>query len=87
MSRNGELFSDIGDADPSNVNRKIAPHIIRMASTRAKARVLRDLCNIGITCLEEASYNADDWYTSSEGVRSVLSEFIAYTYAKLFFHP
>jgi hypothetical protein len=43
--------------------------------------------NIGITCLEEATYDADDWYTSSEGVRSVLSEFIAYTYAKLFFHP
>jgi hypothetical protein len=43
--------------------------------------------SIGITCLEEASYNADDWYTSSEGVRSVLSELIAYTYAKLFFHP
>jgi hypothetical protein len=43
--------------------------------------------NIGITCLEEATYDADDWYTSSEGVRSVLSELIAYIYAKLFFHP
>ncbi|HOE13268.1 MAG TPA: SWIM zinc finger domain-containing protein [bacterium] len=52
-TRNGEVFSDIGDADPGNVNRKIAPHIFRMASTRAKARALRDLANIGITCLEE----------------------------------
>ena len=49
----GEVFSDIGDANPKNVNSKIAVHIIRMASTRAKARCLRDMTNIGITCLEE----------------------------------
>jgi len=52
-SEKGETFMDIGDANPGNVNRMIAPHILRMASTRAKARVLRDFCNIGITCLEE----------------------------------
>ena len=43
--------------------------------------------NIGITCLEEASYDPGSWYTCSEGVRSVLGESIAYTYAKLFFYP
>ena len=31
-------FSGIGDASPENVNRAIAPHLIRMAETRAKAR-------------------------------------------------
>src|SRR5919202_5166505 len=39
-------FSGIGDATPQNVNRMIAPHLLRMAETRAKARALRDAVNI-----------------------------------------
>lgn len=46
-------FSDIGDANPRSVNNMLAPHIIRMASTRAKARALRDLTNVGMTAIEE----------------------------------
>jgi hypothetical protein len=49
----GVVFTDYGDANPTNVNRPIAQHLIRMASTRAKARVLRDATNIGLTALEE----------------------------------
>ncbi len=46
-------FHGVGDADPNNVNRLITKHIIRMAETRAKARALRDLTNIGMTAIEE----------------------------------
>jgi len=49
----GGVFMDIGDANPQNCNSKVAKHIIRMASTRAKARCLRDMTNIGLTALEE----------------------------------
>lgn len=49
----GRKFSDIGDANPQNCNSKVAKHLIRMSSTRAKARAFRDMDNIGMTALEE----------------------------------
>ena len=52
-SKFGEVFVDVGDANPTNCNAKVAKHLLRMASTRAKARALRDMDDIGMTCLEE----------------------------------
>lgn len=46
-------FSGIGDASPNSVNSRIVPHIIRMAETRANARALRILTDVGMTALEE----------------------------------
>ena len=52
-SKQGDIFIDAGDASLKNVKRAVALHILRMASTRAKARVLRDMVNVGMTSLEE----------------------------------
>lgn len=54
------MFTGIGDASPENVRANIAPHLIRMAETRAKARALRDAVNIGVVALEELGELLDD---------------------------
>jgi len=53
IDTDGNEWSDIGDATPANCNNMVAPHFIRMASTRAKARVLRDFLGIDMVCFEE----------------------------------
>ena len=53
MSKVGETYSDIGDANPGNCSSKVAKHLLRMATTRSIARALRSYTNIGMTCLEE----------------------------------
>ena len=58
VSKTGEEFSDIGDASPANCSSRVVKHLLRMASTRAVARALRNFTNIGMTCLEElADFN------------------------------
>ena len=56
VSKIGESFIDLGDANPNNCSAKVAKHILRMATTRAIARALRSFTNIGMTCLEELDF-------------------------------
>ena len=53
VSKLGESYTDIGDANPTNCNAKVAKHSLRLASTRAIARALRSFTNVGLTALEE----------------------------------
>ena len=49
----GSVFESIGDANPNNVAPLVAKHKVRMAETRAKARALRDACNVDMCTVEE----------------------------------
>lgn len=51
--KDGGQWTDIGDASPQNVGARIAPHFIRMASTRALARCLRTALDIPYVCSVE----------------------------------
>jgi len=42
---------------------------------------------VGIISVPNPDYNASHWWSYSEGVREVISEGIAYIYAKIFFWP
>ena len=53
VSKVGEFFTDIGDANPTNFNAKVGKYLLRLASTRAIARALRSFTNAGLTALEE----------------------------------
>lgn len=49
----GRVFEDLGDCSPASTSPMLAAASIRLASTRAKGRVLRDAVNVGQTLLEE----------------------------------
>ena len=42
---------------------------------------------VGIIALEDRDYDPAHWWKSSQGVRTVTDELIAYGYARLLFHP
>jgi hypothetical protein len=63
-------FTGTGDASPANVNRRIAPHVLRMAETRAIARAFRLAVNIGVVAIEELGDDVSIVGTVEEGERS-----------------
>lgn len=50
-------------------------------------KALGDSIKVGIISADDFSYDPEHWWKSSDGVRTVLSEMIAYIYARFFFHP
>jgi hypothetical protein len=73
ISKSGEVFSDVGDANPQNCHPRVAKHLLRMASTRAIARALRSMTNVGMTALEEIADFGDiiDVKQEDRGTRKV----------------
>jgi len=62
----GQTYSGHGDADPNNTTSAIAPHLLRMAETRAIARALRWLTNSGETAHVEISGDEDEGDPSNQ---------------------
>ena len=46
-----------------------------------------DKVKVGVIAVQNPDYDPKRWWRSSDGFRDVVSEAIAYFYAKLFFHP
>jgi hypothetical protein len=48
---------------------------------------LGDNVQVGVISVRNPDYDARRWWLYSEGAREVVSEVIAYLYARIFFHP
>lgn len=48
---------------------------------------LSDVADVGVLAIRPANYDPDRWWATSAGVRTLLSESIAYCYAKFLFYP
>ena len=69
--QDGRVFVDVADASPKNVASRLASALIRMASTRAKGRALRDAVNIGEALAEELDMDAEHAAPRADSVRSM----------------
>ena len=63
----------------------LGPHARRTRLLFQKA--FGNKVKIGIIAVDDQDYEPARWWTSSQGVREVVGESIAYLYARLFFHP
>ena len=71
---------------PANLNvMTLGPHSRR---TQLMFQLgLRGEAVVGAIAVTPREYQPQRWWASSEGVRSVIGEFIAYSYAAIFFNP
>jgi hypothetical protein len=73
------------NAMPAQVN------VITVGAHARRSRLLFEKAfasglRVGIVAVEDRAYDAKRWWTSSNGVRAVMGEMLAYGYARLFFH-
>ena len=61
----------------------LGPHARRSRLLFRKA--LGERFEVGVIAVADRRFDANHWWRTSEGVRSVLGEFIAYLYARFFF--
>ncbi len=66
----GRVFEDVGDCSPKSAKPHMAAAALRLASTRAKGRALRDALNIGETMYEELPDNEGQSAAEPEGKRN-----------------
>jgi hypothetical protein len=63
----------------------LGPHARRTRLLFQKA--LGNQTAVGIIAVESRDYDPGHWWRTSEGVREVIGEAVAYIYARVFFHP
>lgn len=66
--------------------------LMSMGAHSARSRLLfqrafGDDCSVGVIAIGSRDYDAKRWWQSSEGVRIVIAETLAYGYARFLFHP
>jgi len=67
-------------------------HLISMGAHGRRSRLLFSKAlgtdyRVGVTSLKDETYDETHWWTSSNGVRDVIPELVAWIYAKFFFNP
>lgn len=73
----------VHDIHPANYHvMTIGPHARR--SRLLFERALGEGAVVGITAIEDPSYDPHRWWETSVGVRNVIGEFIAYAYVRIF---
>ena len=63
----------------------LGPHARR--SRLLFEKVLDDKMIIGVIAADNLGYDSRNWWNSSNGVRTLISEMVAYLYVRMFFYP
>lgn len=63
--------------------------VVTVAAHARRSRLLyrKTFPSVGVIAIEDPGYDPQHWWRSSEGVREVLGEMVAYLYARFLFWP